>query len=157
MKEEEYLKEYFKQLKSEKLEKAKRLVNLARQEEREKYKIGLQKIFEAEKKWILSSGHDLDAPCVALAEYDRVITLRDMLNDIEEGNDRAIKQAQSLINLTCEMLIKPYSLADKIKEKEHQKAIEAYRNVTCKMGIDIPCERCSDSCKIYKFKELLNK
>lgn len=30
MKEEEYLKEYFKQLKSEKLEKAKRLVNLAR-------------------------------------------------------------------------------------------------------------------------------
>ena len=42
-------------------------------------------------------------------------------------------------------------------KEEREKAIKVFREMTCKMGIDIPCERCSSTCVIYKFKELLNK
>jgi len=43
------------------------------------------------------------------------------------------------------------------RKEEREKAIKVFREMTCKMGIDIPCERCSSTCVIYKFKELLNK
>lgn len=43
------------------------------------------------------------------------------------------------------------------RKEEREKAIKVFREMTCKMGIDIPCERCSSTCVIYKFKELLDK
>ena len=42
-------------------------------------------------------------------------------------------------------------------KEEREKAIKKFREVTCKMGVDISCDNCSSPCVIYKFKELLDK
>ena len=43
------------------------------------------------------------------------------------------------------------------RKEEREKAIKKFREVTCKMGVDISCDNCSSTCVIYKFKELLDK
>lgn len=119
--------------------------------DKENLKVSLQPIFDAEKHWILSCGKDLDEPYVVKAGDDRVITLHDMLNDIDECNEKAIKQAQDLVELTCEMFIRPSSFIEKIKEEEQENAIQAFKIICNKCNCDN-----SDSIE-QEFKALLNK
>ena len=44
-----------------------------------------------------------------------------------------------------------------MNKEDREKAIKIFREVTCNTGIDIPCDNCSSTCIIYKFKELLDK
>jgi hypothetical protein len=88
-------------------------VKLARKEEQENKEIGIQMVLDAEKHWILSGDKDLDSPYVLSSGEE--ITLRDMLNNIDRRNEAAIKQAQGLIELTCDMFIKPSELIDNLK------------------------------------------
>lgn len=81
----------------------------------------IQKILEAEKEWILESGKDLDKPYVRGAG-GTVITLQQMLDDINAGNERAVKQALDLVKLTCELFITPSSTIDEVVKKEREKA-----------------------------------
>ena len=99
-------------------------------------------VFDAEKHWILTCNKDLDAPYVRSS--NDTITLRDMLNDIEQCNERAIKQAQGLIELTCEMFIKPSSLIDKVRKEERERATNILSKVLDNVDL------------LNKFKELLN-
>ena len=48
-------------------------------------------------------------------------------------------------------------IEEKYIREEREKAIKKFREVTCKMGVDISCDNCSSTCVIYKFKELLDK
>ena len=43
------------------------------------------------------------------------------------------------------------------RKEEREKAIKAFRKVTCRTGIDIPCEYCSNVCKINEFVKRLNE
>lgn len=43
------------------------------------------------------------------------------------------------------------------RKEEREKAIKAFCKVTCRTGIDIPCEYCSNVCKINEFVKLLNE
>ena len=92
----------------------------------------LKTIFEAEKKWILSGNKDLDTPYYYCGKTSK--TLRDMLNDIDECNDEAITIAKIILNLTCEMFIKPTKLIDEVRKEEREKASNAFKEIISSIG-----------------------
>lgn len=92
----------------------------------------LKTIFEAEKKWILSGNKDLDTLYYYCGKTSK--TLRDMLNDIDECNDEAITIAKIILNLTCEMFIKPTKLIDEVRKEEREKASNAFKEIISSIG-----------------------
>jgi len=92
----------------------------------------LKTIFEAEKKWILSGNKDLDTLYYYCGKTSK--TLRDMLNDIDECNDEAITIAKIMLNLTCEMFIKPTKLIDEVRKEEREKASNAFKEIISSIG-----------------------
>ncbi len=92
----------------------------------------LKTIFEAEKKWILLGNKDLDTPYYYCGKTSK--TLRDMLNDIDECNDEAITIAKIMLNLTCEMFIKPTKLIDEVRKEEREKASNAFKEIISSIG-----------------------
>ena len=112
----------------------------------------LKTIFEAEKKWILSGNKDLDTLYYYCGKTSK--TLRDMLNDIDECNDEAITIAKIILNLTCEMFIKPTKLIDEVRKEEREKDINAF--VKAIEGHKIIDGEYYSLILLNKFKELLN-
>ena len=67
------------------------------------------------------------------------------------------KYISNIINDVLSIVDNAKLAVEMTRKEEREKAIKKFREVTCKMGVDISCDNCSSTCVIYKFKELLDK
>ena len=67
------------------------------------------------------------------------------------------KYISNIINDILSIVDNAKLAVEMTRKEEREKAIKTFREVTCKMGVDISCDNCSSTCVIYKFKELLDK